>query len=124
MASEIVKATMAATVAGCAPDRCTWFVAVAPAAAMAAAEPCCAPFGTVALERRRHDLNAEVLGPGVEAEPPTLGDQRAARLRLDMDARTRNERTDRRILVVGLDAQVSFRLVERQRLDRRRGEKK
>jgi hypothetical protein len=41
-----------------------------------------------------------------------------------MDARTRNERTDHRIVVAGLDAQVSFRLVERQRLDRRRGEKK
>ena len=60
-------------------------------------------------------------GQASRIEPPALRDQRAAGLRLDMDARARNQRGDHVIVVVVLDAEKGLGLVERHRLDRRPG---
>jgi hypothetical protein len=80
--------------------------------------------GVQRAQRRRHDLDAPVLGPGIERQAPALRDQRAARLRFHMHARAGDQRADQVVVVSGLDAQEGARLGERQRLDRRRGEKK
>ena len=71
-------------------------------------------------ERHRHDRDAAVRRPGVAHEPPGLRDQRAAGLRLDMAAGAGNQRGDHRVVVIVRDAQVCFRLGERDRLDRGR----
>jgi hypothetical protein len=75
------------------------------------------------LQRRRPHRDTSVRGPAVEHQAPALRDEREPGLRLDMQARRRNERPDQRIIVRCLETQEGFRLGERQRLGRRRCEK-
>jgi hypothetical protein len=62
-----------------------------------------------------------VARPGVADDPPALGDQRASRLCLDMDAGACDQRRDHVIVVGRLDLEEGLGVVERDRLDRRPG---
>ena len=68
-------------------------------------------------ERRWHHRDAAARRPRVARDPPSLRDQRAAGLRLDMDARAGDQRGDGVVIVGVLDAQIGFGLGKRDRLD-------
>jgi hypothetical protein len=74
-------------------------------------------------QRRRQNGDAAVRRPRVARQPPGLRDQRAAGLRLDMDARAGDQRGNGVVIVAVLDAQMGLGLGKRDRFDGRAVEK-
>jgi hypothetical protein len=75
-------------------------------------------------KRHRQQREPAARRPAIADQPPGLGDKRAARRRLDVDARARDQRRDDDVIVVVLDAEELLGVGERDRLGPGAGEKK